>query len=61
MTMTNACSCGCSAVTDLTKAEECSCGCECCAAEKPKSKEQEVVELMTLRSQIDKRLTELGA
>ncbi len=48
-------------MTDLTKAEECGCGCECCAAEKPKTKEQEVVELMTLRSQIDKRLTELGA
>ena len=61
MTMTNACSCGCAAVTDLTKAEEYGCGCECCGTEKPKTKEQEVVELLTLRSQIDRRLTELGA
>ncbi len=48
-------------MTDLTQAEECGCGCECCGSEKPKTKEQEVVELMTLRSQIDKRLTQLGA
>lgn len=59
MTMTDTCSCGCSAMTDLTQAEECGCGCECCG-DKLKTKEQEVVELMTLRSQIDRRLTELG-
>ncbi len=46
-------------MTDLTQAEECGCGCECCG-DKLKTKEQEVVELMTLRSQIDRRLTELG-
>ena len=49
-------------MTVLTEAEEqCGCGCACCGAETAKSKEQEVVELVTLRQAIDKRLTELGA
>jgi hypothetical protein len=48
-------------MTVLTEAtEECGCGCACCA-EAAKTPEQEVVELMTLRQAIDKRLTELGA
>ncbi len=60
MTMPNTCSCGCSAMTDLTQAEECGCGCECCGDDKPKTREQEIAELLTLRLSVDKRLTELG-
>ena len=60
-TMTNTCSCGCSAMTDVTEAkEECGCGCECCGTDKPKTREQEVAELLTLRQSIDHRLTELS-
>lgn len=56
------CSCGCSTMTVLTQAEEqCGCGCACCEAPAAKTTEEEVVELMTLRQAIDKRLTELGA
>ena len=48
-------------MTSLTEAaEQCGCGCACCA-EKARTPEQEVVELMTLRQAIDRRLTELGA
>ncbi|MGH2772040.1 MAG: hypothetical protein ACRDIU_02730 [Actinomycetota bacterium] len=46
-------------MTLVTEAEEaCQCGCECCA-EEPKSKEQEVAELMSLRTRIEQRLSEL--
>ncbi len=65
MTMTEkestTCGCGCSAMTDVTEAKEaCGCGCECCGDEQPKSREQEIAELLTLRQSVDKRLTELG-
>ena len=63
MTMTNAktCGCGCSTMTEVTEAREaCGCGCECCGDDKPKSREQEIAELLTLRQSVDKRLTELS-
>jgi len=61
MTMTSTCGCGCSAMTDVTEAQEpCGCGCECCGEEKPKSRDQEIAELLTLRQSVDKRLTELS-
>jgi hypothetical protein len=48
-------------MTDVTEAkEECGCGCECCGTDKPKTREQEVAELLTLRQSIDHRLTELS-
>lgn len=46
-------------MTKVTNAEEaCECGCACCA-EEPKGKEQEVLELLTLRDRINQRLQEL--
>jgi hypothetical protein len=36
----------------------CGCGCDCCADE-PKSKEDEIAELMTLRASVERRLAEL--
>ena len=58
---TNTCGCGCSTMTDVTQAREaCGCGCECCGDDKPKTREQEIAELLTLRQSVDKRLTELG-
>lgn len=54
-----ACSCGCSTMTLVTKAEQaCGCGCACCEAG-PKSKDEEVLELMTLREAIEKRLADI--
>ncbi|MGH9189816.1 MAG: hypothetical protein ACRD0Q_07265 [Acidimicrobiales bacterium] len=48
-------------MTTLTEASEpCGCGCACCAAEAAQTKEEEVVELVTLRQAIEKRLAELG-
>ena len=48
-------------MTNVTEAREaCGCGCECCGDEQPKSREQEIAELLTLRQSVDKRLTELG-
>ncbi len=48
-------------MTDVTEAREaCGCGCECCGDDKPKPREQEIAELLTLRSAVDKRLTELS-
>jgi len=53
------CACGCSTMTAVTNAEEaCECGCACCA-EEPKTPEQELLELVTLRQRIDQRLAEL--
>ncbi len=65
MTMTEKertpCGCGCSEMTAVTKAAQaCGCGCECCGDDKPKSREQEIAELLTLRQSVDKRLTELS-
>lgn len=58
--MTNTCSCGCSTMTEITRAEEpCGCGCECCG-ETPETRDQEITQLLTLRQSIDRRLTELG-
>jgi hypothetical protein len=57
--MANSCSCGCSTMTVVTNAEEaCECGCACCA-EEPRGKEQEVLELLTLKARINERLREL--
>lgn len=57
--MDKGCSCGCSTMTKVTNAEEaCECGCACCA-EEPKGKEQEILELLTLRDRINQRLQEL--
>jgi hypothetical protein len=48
-------------MTDLTAAKEpCGCGCECCGDGKPKTREQQVAELLTLRQAVDRRLTELS-
>ena len=59
---THTCGCGCSAMTDVTEAKEaCGCGCECCGDEEPKTREQEIAELLTLRQAVNKRLTELSA
>ncbi len=58
---TNTCGCGCSTMTAVTEAREaCGCGCECCGDDQPKSREQEIAELRTLRESVDKRLTELS-
>ena len=58
---THTCGCGCSAMTDVTEAKEpCGCGCECCGDEQPKTRDQEIAELLTLRQSVDKRLTELS-
>lgn len=58
---THSCSCGCSAMTNVTEAQEpCGCGCECCGDAEPKSREQEIAELLTLRQAVDTRLTELS-
>ncbi len=58
---TTPCGCGCSEMTAVTKAgEACGCGCECCGDDKPKSREQEIAELLTLRQSVDRRLTELS-
>jgi hypothetical protein len=58
---THSCGCGCSAMTDVTEAQEpCGCGCECCGDGTPKTRDQEIAELLTLRHAVDKRLTELG-
>lgn len=58
---THTCGCGCSAMTDVTKAQEpCGCGCECCGDEQPKTPEQEIAELLTLRQAVDMRLTQLS-
>jgi hypothetical protein len=55
-----ACQCGCSTMTEVTRAAEpCSCGCECCATT-AKSTEAEVAELQQLRQSVDRRLAELG-
>jgi hypothetical protein len=48
-------------MTEVTEAkEDCGCGCECCGTAKPKTPEQEIAELLTLRQAVDRRLTELG-
>ena len=61
MTTTGTCGCGCSAMTDVTEAKEaCGCGCECCGGAEPRTKDQEIAELLTLRQSVDKRLTELS-
>jgi hypothetical protein len=58
---THTCGCGCSAMTDVTEAKEpCGCGCECCGDGQPKTREQEIAELLTLRQAVSRRLTELG-
>jgi hypothetical protein len=56
----NGCQCGCSTMTEVTKAAEpCTCGCECCATT-AKSTEQEIAELQQLRESVERRLAELG-
>jgi len=62
MTMTSTtCGCGCAAMSDITESKEpCGCGCECCGDAAPKTPEQEIAELQTLRQSVDKRLTELS-
>lgn len=55
-----ACQCGCSTMTEVTKAAEpCACGCECCATT-DKAPDQEIAELKELRQSVDRRLAELG-
>lgn len=53
------CQCGCNVVTDVTNASEpCGCGCACCA-DTPKTAEEEITELRTLRNKVEQRLSEL--
>ena len=55
-----ACQCGCSTMTEVTKAAEpCACGCECCSTT-AKSTDQEIAELKQLRESVERRLSELG-
>ncbi len=54
------CQCGCSTMTEVTRAAKpCDCGCECCSAT-GKSTDQEIAELEQLRQSVDRRLSELG-
>lgn len=55
------CACGCSLTTTVTNAEKgCTCGCDCCAKE-PQTVDEEIAQLLALRSTIDGRLAELSA
>ncbi len=57
--MSQGCSCGCGAMTSVTvAAEACGCGCGCCG-DQPKTKEQEILELTSLREAVERRLAEL--
>ncbi|MGH9269400.1 MAG: hypothetical protein ACRD0D_14645 [Acidimicrobiales bacterium] len=57
--MADRCSCGCGSVTTLTRADaECGCGCSCCG-DAPKTRDEEIAELVTLRGAIERRLEEL--
>lgn len=54
------CQCGCSTMTEVTKAAKpCDCGCECCSAT-AKNADQEIAELQQLRQSVERRLSELG-
>lgn len=56
-----ACDCGCSTMTQVTKATEpCTCGCACCDSSHA-SHDQEVAELKALRESVERRLSDLGA
>lgn len=60
MNVETACSCGCGALTRITRAQEpCACGCACCT-EGPGSSEDEIAELLALNDAIVRRLGELG-
>lgn len=53
------CQCGCNITTEVTNANEvCGCGCGCCS-DPPKTVEDEIDELHTLRARIESRLAEL--
>ncbi len=55
-----ACQCGCSTMTEVTKAAEpCTCGCECCSTT-ARGPEREIAELKQLRESVERRLSELG-
>lgn len=41
-------------------AEACGCGCGCCG-DQPKTKEQEILELTSLREAVERRLAELDS
>ena len=59
--MADECSCGCGTTTVVTQAEEaCDCGCSCCSDE-TMSREEEIAQLIALRSSVEGRLAELGA
>ncbi|MGH9182440.1 MAG: hypothetical protein ACRDZ9_01220 [Acidimicrobiales bacterium] len=59
-TTESTCTCGCAAMTVVTKAEEpCGCGCECCGGEVTASQD-EVVQLRNLRAGVERRLADLG-
>lgn len=58
---TSPCQCGCGEMTVLTRAADpCSCGCECCQTESL-SKEEEIVQLETLREAVSARLEEIAS
>ncbi len=57
---THSCSCGCSTNTDvLAGTAACGCGEGGCGEARPKSRDEEIADLLTLRQRVDKRLTEL--
>lgn len=54
------CQCGCSTMTEVTKAAEpCGCGCECCGTA-AMTTDREIAELKQLRQSVERRLSELG-
>lgn len=54
------CQCGCSTMTQVTKAAEpCGCGCDCCATTATDTA-REIAELQQLRQSVERRLSELG-
>lgn len=54
------CQCGCSTMTEVTKAAKpCDCGCECCSTTALTS-DREIAELKQLRESVERRLSELG-
>jgi hypothetical protein len=61
MTDTDTCSCGCATNTDVLAGNaSCGCGSDGCGEARPKSRDEEIADLLTLRQAVDKRLTELS-
>ncbi len=53
------CNCGCSTVTTVTAADQaCGCGCDCCHTDEL-DRDEEIVQLRSLRDSVDRRLARL--